>query len=333
MKNKTMIYNTVFALATSFACLSCERKDLYYPSQSRLRVITHWENNTQERPLYNEAIFYPVNGGNECRYYIEKDTTILPLPVGRYHVIFYNWRTNANAQTVQFRDLETYKKMISFTGCLMNKPPYLDTFHLYLNPDMLYSWTTDEQKSSGIITCSSNTGDMQTLHIYPTRVTHNYDFHVEVIGLKYVRAVSAAALGFAPGLIMYDKRALGSDVGHKLDIRLTQSGFQCHFSAYNHYSPNNQRLLFVIKLPDGSIRQYYRDLNEELDNKGTIEHVQKIILDCDGFVNLPATGDNEGFEPPEINDWEGIVEDIVVPSGKARQINPKRIVCQFNMNE
>lgn len=313
MKDRKFIA-TVFAIGVLSVCFSCERKDLYYPPQSKLRLITHWEEDIQERPYYNKAIFYPTNGEKEYQYYIDKDTMLLSIPVGEYHMIFYNWRTNASAQTVQFRNHLKYTDMTSFTGALMNKAGYFEKYNLFLNPDMLYSWTTEEHEASKVVTFSSKNDLISTLHTYPKRVSHEYNFHVEVIGLEYVRAVSAAALGFAPELTMYNKQASDTDAGHNLEIKLTETGFQCHFGAYNHYKPNDQRLLFAIKLPDGSIREYPRDLNEELDKKGTIEHVEKIVIEFDGPVTSPSPGGNGGFAPPEIGDWEGIEEDIVFPS-------------------
>lgn len=313
MKNRQIIYNTVFVLGMFISFASCERKDLYYPPQSKLRLITHWENIIQEKPYYNEAIFYPSDGGKEHRYYLESDTMLLSIPIGEYHVILYNWRTNASAQTVQFRDHHSYIKMSSFTGVLRNKSGYFDKYDLYLAPDMLYSWTTEEHETSKVVTYASKNESVSTLHTYPKRVVHDYNFHVEVIGLEYVRAVSAVSLGFAPQLTMYNKQGAVNDAGHKLNIKVTETGFQCSFSAYNHYKPNDQRLHFVIKLPDDTYREYFRDLNNELDEKGTIEYVEKIIIEYDGPVDPPPTGGG-GFEPPEIGDWEGIEEDITFPS-------------------
>lgn len=313
MKNRQFIYNTVFVLGIFSSLVSCERKDLYYPPQSKLRMITHWENNSQEKPYYNEVIFYPSDGGKELRYYLESDTMLLSIPIGEYYVILYNWRTNASSQTVQFRDHHSYIKMSSFTGVLRNKSGYFDKYKLYLSPDMLYSWTSEEHEASKVVTFSSKNDLISTLHTYPKRVSHEYNFHVEVIGLEYVRAVSAAALGFAPELTMYNKQGTVADAGHKLNIKVTETGFQCNFSAYNHYIPNDQRLHFVIKLPDGTYREYFRDLNKELDEKGIIESVEKIIIEYNGPVDPPTEGGG-GFEPPEIGDWEGIEEDIIFPS-------------------
>lgn len=204
--------------------------------------------------------------------------------------------------------------MRSFTGALFNKSGYFDKYDLFLAPDMLYSWTTEEHPSTKVSNYPTKNETSTTLHTYPKRVVHNYSFHVEVIGLQYVQAVSAVSLGFSPELTMYNKNGAEKEAGHKLNIKLTENGFQCDFSAYNHYQPNDQRLLFVIKLPDGTFREYFRDLNNELDEKGTIEYVERIVIEYEGEVKPPPSGGG-GFEPPEIGDWEGIEEDIIFPSG------------------
>lgn len=310
--NKT-IYKSIFVWLSMYGMISCERKDLHYPSQSNLRLITHWEEQINNKPLYNEVIFYPINGGREYRYYVGADTVMLSLPIQEYHVVLYNWRTNAAAQTVQFRNHHKYAEMTSFTGSLTNKSGYFDRYDLFLAPDMLYSWTTEEYEPFQATTHASNKESVVTLHTYPRRVVHEYNFHVEVIGLEHVHAVSAVALGFASELTMYNKQGNQKDAGHKLNIKLTKTGFQCRFSAYNHHAPNNQRLLFVIKLPDGSFCEYHRDINAELDEKGTIEHVKRIIITYIGPVTPPPSVGG-GFEPPEIGDWESMEEDIIFPS-------------------
>ncbi|MGL4781463.1 MAG: DUF5119 domain-containing protein [Bacteroidales bacterium] len=311
MKKSKLIYYIISVLGLSLGLFSCERKELYYPPRSKVRLITHWETELKEKPHYNEVIFYSTEGDGLYRYYIEKDTMLLSVPIGEYHVILYNWRTNASAQTVQFKNHHQYTEMKSFTGLLFNKSGYFDNYDLYLAPDMLFSWTTEEHINSKVVTYASKNDEL-TLHTYPRRVVHDYNFHVEVIGLEYVRAVSAVSVGFAQKLTMYNKSGIEKEVGHKLNIKVTDVGFQCNFSAYNHFQPNDQKLHFVIKLPDGSFREYFRDINQELDEKGTIEHVEKIVIEFDGTIDPPSGGG--GFEPPEIGDWEGIEEDIVFPS-------------------
>lgn len=311
MKNRQIIYKIVFAFVMLIICTSCERKDLYHPSQSQLRLITHWEDNIEEKPYYNAVIFYPTDGRKAQRYYLENDTMLLSIPMGEYHVILYNWRTNASAQTDQFKDSHLYTKMSSFTATLTNKTGYFDKYPLFLAPDMLYSWSTEEYGVSKVVTCTLPNEAITTLHTYPKRVVHDYNFHVEVIGLEYIQAVSAVSMGFASQLMMYNKQGTEDDAGHKLNIKVTSTGFECNFSAYNYYKPNDQRLHFVIKLPDGTCREYLRDLNKELDEKGKIEYVEKIVIEYEGSINRPTGG--SGFEPPEIGDWEGIEEDIFLP--------------------
>jgi hypothetical protein len=289
---------------------SCERKELFYPPKIKLKVNVHWSDKLEDKPLHNKIIFYPTDGNGVLqKFYLDSDSEILPVIPGKYNVILYNWRTNASAQTVQFKNEDSYMAMKSFTGKLTNRSGHFNDFNIHLSPDMLLSWSTEYLLPTKSVVYNSEP-DFIVLDTYPKEVTKVYKFHVEVVGLEYVRAVSAITSGFSPELEMYDQKGDEMSAGHKLEIQTTQSGFQCQFSAYNHWQENDQKLHFFIKLPDGSIQVESRDVNAELDEKGDIKTIEKIILKYDGPID-PEPPEGGDFNPPEIGDWVDNQEDVV----------------------
>lgn len=312
MKSLVKICSVVSILVCVLLFNSCARKELYYQPKSKLRVNVHWPSNMLEKPKHNMLVFYPLKNDHiPLRYYMDYDSEIISIPEGDYRVMFYNWRTNLNSQTVQFRNENDYHGLKAFTGRLINKSGYFDDYDIFLSPDMLFCWSMGDEGHGSVFNLNK---DGVHLDIYPAKVQHDYDFHVEVVGLQYVKGVSAVSLGFASELEMFSRRGLGKNVGHKLNIKITDNGFQCNFSAFNHIKGQDKILYFVIKLPDGTVRKFYRNVGRELDEIGAIINVDKIIIDYDGPIYPPTGGEDGGFEPPEIGDWIDIEEDILFPN-------------------
>ena len=309
MKNKTIIFKLlILSLILSTISTSCQRKELYYPKMSRLKVAITWPSTVDETPLHNQIVLSTLEGETPYKLYMDGDVSEYSVEPNEYKSILYNWRTNASAQTVQFRDEENYEKMTAFTGQIVNKSSNFDDYSIYLSPDMLFVWSSEELGEKKIVV--SGDEDIHILNTYPKPVVTDFSFHVEVVGLEYVTAVSAVAAGFSSELTLHSKKWNEKDAAHKLDIRVTESGFQCNFAAFNFKREANQRLHFVIKLPDGTFVNEYRDVDIEIDKYNTITKVEKIVIEFDGPAPpLPGGG---GFEPPEIGDWEGVEEDIII---------------------
>lgn len=311
---------------------ACQRRELDYNYNDNLDVliVPDWSQlqTGAEVPLYLKACFYPVDGGKMLERYIDPDGETIKIPPGKYNVIVYTWRINANAQTVQFRSTERFETLEAYTAETSNSKNEQYTTQIIMQPDdYMYSWsslsTPVSITKSGLQSISKdenkqvvciNTTMKNRVKRYKIRI--RIENHMSIASIEAHITGSTGWYRLADGSMSPDHFSINvepslaetkNDNSAIVDFSFNTFGILLSNTRYSDSLTGNIRL--VIKTVNGNnlTQEVTIDLTENIIS---IENGDKEEIDQEDHPPIvvepstPPEGGGGGFNPPEIGDWE-----------------------------
>lgn len=323
-------YNALFYWAFCILLLSgCQRRDLTYDYEEGIpfRLELDWSNleSGEEQPRYVKALFYPVDGGKAVERYVNPEGQEVKIPTGQYNIIIYTWRTNAEAQTVQFRG-DAYDTFEAYTEEKYQRLPLQRSgasIPVVPQPDALYAWNSSmepvEISYSNGVTRKSRNGSSHTLTAVMHPMVRHYEFEVNVSNAEDINTMYAVLTE------VYGSQPLGN--GERNDNRyglLAQevikvsetegiTTFRCRITAFGFHDTNKKFILNITNTA-GDGQQEVIDITKPVNDRdnGITPPNEPIIAAPkeDPIVVEKSELGGGGFVPPTLDDWDKKDENI-----------------------
>ena len=332
MNGKGLMMNGLLCatLWYSFLLCGCTQRALTYEQQVGIpfSITLDWSAlaEGEEKPQYIKGLFFPVEGGAPIERFISPDGGEIYVPEGEYHVIIYNWRTNAETQTVQFRG-DTYETFEAYVAP-RNTRPNAD-FSLLPCPDsQLYGWNSGEDtviisEKSPTVRTRSWEGDTVTVSMSP--LVHSYVVAVYISNAQYLSDISAVAT------YSYSSAPLGggsypdSDERYAVETKLEcgkdsngNSIYYCRVTTFGFIEEAEKEIVFDFSNVAGNQKQERVDISDPIKkvNQGAAPpNVPHVVRPPENPIvvpipEAPPSGQGGGFSPPLLDDWEETHKDI-----------------------
>lgn len=314
---------------------SCERRELTVDSQEGVpfRITLDWSNLALgvEKPQYIKVLFFPVGGGAVVERFVSPDGEEVRVPPDEYQVIVYNWRTNAQTQTVQFRgdtydNFEAYVTPRNITMTTRGGR----TLPLLPRPDMqLYGWNTGDETvtistTSPAVRTRASEGDVLTATMRP--LVHSYVVAVHVANDQYLGGMSALAIdayGSAPlggGSFGNGRYAVEAIVERGKEVTGGTRIYNCRVTTFGFFDDSPKNLVLDVTNTEGEARRVEVDITEavgKIDMGGASIDPPVVVPPNDPVVVPPVEspgqgGTSGGFLPPVLDDWDEENKDIIM---------------------
>lgn len=312
----------------------CQRRDLTYDYEEGVpfRVELNWSNlkTGEEQPQYVKALFFPAGGGKAVERYIKTEGQEVQVPAGAYNIIIYTWRTNAVAQTVQFRgnSYDTFEAYTEEKDLRLPLQRSGNSIPVVPQPDALYAWnsTNDPVEISytkGLTTKSqsvskSKSASPHTLIAVMQSMVREYQFEINVRNAEELNSLYAVLTE------VYGSQPLGN--GTKSDQRygllaqevvpVGESGeittYRCSVKAFGFHDTDKSFIINITNTSGGG-QQETIDITGAIDNQdnGTTSPGEPIVVaPKEKPIEVERSEVGGGFVPPTLGDWEQKNEDI-----------------------
>ena len=306
----------------------CERRPLTYDSEEGIpfRIELDWSAlNGTEQPLYVKALFFPIDGGKAVERYINPAGQEVNVPPGKYNIIVYTWRTNADAQTVQFRG-DTYNSFEAYTQEKHQRLPLQRSeasLAVVPQPDALYAWNSSTQ-SIEVTYRTATTQRAEPVHSLTAvmqSMVQEYEFEINVRNASEINTLYAVLTH------VYGSQPLGGGTTNSQlygllaqeVVRVSgsedEATYRCRVKSFGFY-PQEKSFIVNITNKGGSGQQEIIDITQSIDdrNNGVVPPTQPIVVAPkeDPIVVDRSPVGGGGFVPPTLDDWNKKDENITL---------------------
>lgn len=317
---------------------SCNHKELYVMSNSKLTVAYDWGEANDATPSGMCVFFYSIDHP-PLYYRFDFNNTHggeIELPAGRYRLITYNNDT----EVVKFSSSNIFDNHLAYTrtGDLL-EPLYgngvtstADTSNgerVMVTPDGLWGCHAEEVvvKENGVKYSLSRSNDTarsevdadghQTITLFPHDMLCHYSFevrHVDNIG--HISRISASLSGMSGSMRVSDE-TLSSEkitlpVSAHVDASLNEVVGNFLTFGHDNSEQTTHKMTFYVVMDDGSKYEIKDspnlDVTDQVDNAPDPRNVH-IIID---YIKLPQPGTAGNGFSPTVDDWGVKEEDIKV---------------------
>lgn len=308
----------------------CERRPLTYDTEEGVpfRIELDWNAlNGAEQPLYVKALFFPVDGGRAIERYVDPAGQEVNVPPGTYNIIVYTWRTNAAAQTVQFRG-DTYDTFEAYTQEKQQRLPLQrseTSLAVVPQPDALYAWNSTDEPVEVSYTKGLTTRQAKSAHSLTAAMqsmVREYQFEINVRNAEEINTLYAVLTH------VYGSQPLGGGTASEQTYGLLAqevvrvSGneevvtYRCRVKAFGFY-PQEKSFIINITNQSGSGQQEVIDITQPIDDRdnGLVPPTDPIVVapqEDPIVVERSPVGGGGGFVPPTLDDWNKKDEDITL---------------------
>lgn len=340
-KRLTMDEGVAQWLFLTLACLlsltGCQSRDLYYEAEEGVpfRVTPEWSllGVGEEKPNYIKAMFFPVGGGAPVERFVPTEGGEVNVPTGEYRVIIYNWRTNYQTQTVQFRG-DTYDTFEAYVSprnpALSNRSEETgETLSRAPAPDLqLYAWNTGGStvtisKSAPTVRTRGVESDALTVTMQP--MVRTYLVAVNVENAQYLGGITAAATAAYSSLFLGTGRLAGEPCA--VETRVEKSGesgaltaYHCRVATFGLLDDGGETLLLDLARTDGTVVHREVGITREVANVdlGAVgKDTPQVVIPPESPIEITrpqggGTGSGGGFAPPQLGEWEEEDREIMM---------------------
>lgn len=311
----------------------CENRPLTYGQQTGIpfRLSLDWSalEEGEETPRYLKALFFPVDGGEAVERFVDPDGGEIYVPRGEYRVIVYNWRTNSETQTVQFRG-DTYDTFEAYVtprnGTTANRGE--ETLPVLPPPDkQLYGWNTGDatviiSETSPTVRTRSGSGDALEAAMSP--LVHNYVVAVSVANAQYLDGILAVATD-AYGSSLLGGGSNPGGARYAMQTHIERGGmvngvqtYYCRVTTFGFFEDSKKTLVLDLANTSGETQREEVDITEsvgrvDMGEAPADEPQVAVPPEVPIVVPVPDTppgGSSGGFAPPGLSEWDEIHKDI-----------------------
>lgn len=320
------VLRTLILLLCVQIFFGCERRPLTYDYQEGVpfRLELDWSAlGGAEQPFYVKALFFPVSGGKVVERYVKPEGEEIKVPPGKYNIIVYTWRTNAAAQTVQFRG-ETYDTFEAYTEEKYQRLPLqraATDIPVVPQPDALYAWNSRSEPveitySKGV---QGKSAQPNTLTAVMQSMVREYEFEVNVRNAEEIHSMYAVLTH------VYGSKPLGGGTENKQQYGLLAqevilvsktediSTYRCHVTAFSFHATDKSFIVNITNKTGGG-QQEEINITESIDDRdnGVIPPTEPIVIAPkeDPIVVERKEVGGGGFVPPTLDDWNKKDENI-----------------------
>ncbi len=302
--------SVVFLTIVRVILFSC-RKRIDDPKleNTDVRITLDWESlqGNISKPEYIKALFFSVDTDKVYERYIDSDDHIISLPKGDYNVIFFNWRVNEGAQTIQFRGktfdtFEAYTDPISKSDVLSKPDSYL------------FAWSSGDVIIHIGESCPTKSEDaVNSMDISMSNIIKSYMLEVDIENHKSITAVQSRLSGARGGFFLGSNKPTDNLIDMEMDCDIKSVDDKGKASFYiNYYGKQESdplNISFKTANSNGVMQQFDLDIKDVVNkiDKGEIDNSSNINIsnpDAPVVVEPSPPVDNDGFVPPNLGDWE-----------------------------
>lgn len=326
--------SSVCSLLLSVVLLcGCENRPLTYEQQTGVPfyLSLDWSavDEGKEVPRYIKALFFPVEGGEAVERFVAPEGGEVYVPPGEYRVIVYNWRTNSETQTVQFRG-DTYDTFEAYvaprSGATANRGE--ETLPVLPSPDkQLYGWNTSDatvviSETSPTVRTRTVSGD--ALEAEMSRLVHSYVVAVNVANAQYLDGILAVTTD------VYSCSRLGGGANpdvkrYATETRIERGGtvngaqtYYCRVTTFGFFEDSKKRLVLDLVNTSGDTQREEVDITEsvvKVDMEQVPADEPQVVVPPETPIvvpvpDTPSGGSSGGFALPGLSEWEEIHKDI-----------------------
>lgn len=342
-----IIKNLLLLLCVQLAMLAlvgCHHKELclHHPHEVILKVEFDWRNSPDANPQGMCAFFYPVDGGSPRRFDFKGTKGgEIEITVGQYNVIFYNNDTEA----ILFGNTNKFEKHQAYTrdGGLFEpiygsaaapgpKSEGAKDERVVITPEMLWGGTslnvdiTDTGISYNCVPVKEEdnyvtvTKEEHVIVLYPSDQMCLYSYEIRnVQNIKYATQMSASLCSMAGGMTFATEKLNTEGVTLPLPAVLDKetSTVYGEFYTFGH-SPDNpapHRMLLYVWMNSGD-KFYFGEGSEKFNVTSQIHNApnpRRVHIIIEG-LDLPKPIVNGGGYNPSVDDWDEVLEDIIMGS-------------------
>lgn len=309
---------TLLLLLCVLSFFSCERRELTYDTQEGVpvNISIDWSalKADEEKPLHIKALFYPTDGGKPIeRYLMNSDGEKVYVPEGEYNIIVYNWRTNGESQTIQFRGHEEYLTHEAYTAEASRRKQTTkqSSDPIIAQPDYTYSWSTGK---TPVRVGFARSGDISIVPRVENQVRY-YQFTVDIYNPDEISSIE----GVIEGTHGWIRLATGerSSNSYSTDLTITRMAGENKekakflltvrtFGVMNRLSNN---ITIETTNSDNLKETFTKDVGDIIDqiNKGTLDNSKPIDISDPEIPIVITPGkkpEGGGFKPPVVDDWD-----------------------------
>ena len=306
----------ILSLLAGAALSSCEHKELCYDHAHAgfVRVVFDWTGCPGVAPEGMRVLFYPTDGGVRITEDIAGCTGgFVDVPPGQYDVICFNndteavsWRGESSPAT-----LEVYTGASAIDGGMAYgaAPPQAGDPNEVIRrpPDPLWGC-----RQNGVRVLSGN-GVENVITLSPGQVTRHVTWEMsEVTNSENITMVRAALSGISGSYFMgtaapcQERSAFAFDGTVAPDDAKRLNG---RFEFFGCPTDSECRHLLTIYCwsPYGNVMKSF-DVTEQLHGATDPYNIHLVI---DGLIEIPAGGEDDGFDP-DVDGWDDQQEDIIM---------------------
>lgn len=306
----------------------CERRPLTYDDDEGVpfRLKPDWSllADADEQPLYVKALFFPVEGGKAVERYIDPAGEEVRVPPGKYNLIVYTWRTNAAAQTVQFRG-DTYDSFEAYTRVKDQRLPVQrsqTSIPVVPQPDALYAWNCNAQPIEVSYTkgVQGQPARANVVTALMQSMVHEYEFEINVRNageINTLYAVLTHVYGSQPlGGGTPDKQQYGLLAQEVIRVAGDEetATYRCRVVAFG-FQQSDKSFIVNITNKTGGGQQEVIDITQAVDDRDNgVTPPEEVIVVAPKedpiVVERTEVGGGGGFVPPTLDDWNKKDENI-----------------------
>lgn len=325
-------------MLASLILSSCNHKELYMMSNSKLTIAYDWSLASDANPAGMCVFFYSIEHPDV--YYRFDFNNIkggdIELPAGHYRLITYNNDT----EVVKFSSTNNFESHIAYTrtGDLL-EPLYGNGItstaasyngeRVMVTPDGLWGCHSIDiyVDENGVKYSLSRSGDEaksevdsnghQTITLYPHDMLCHYSFEVRhVDNIEHISRISAALSGMAPSMNVSTEELSSEKVTLPVSAHVDNISNEVvgNFLTFGHDNSEDtsHKMIFYVVMDDGSKYEIKDspnlDVTSQIDNAPDPRNVH-IIIDN---LKLPQPGTTGNGFSPTVDDWGVKEEDIKV---------------------